>query len=128
MKRLVGLAICLIAVPVIGASATTAQARVVGSPGVSVGSVWTVATPHLGCENVKFLNHHKFVADQFGDGGTWAEPTHNTITMHWTEGSSIATVFKGTFASSTGRYNGHIHFGTGSHSLAELRPGATSGC
>jgi hypothetical protein len=127
MKRLIGFAASLLVAPVIVASMATTAAASSNVPTIAhAGQVWTVTTPSLGCEGEKLEAGHKFVAGALGDKGTWTEPSPSTITLQWTSGDSIGTVFKGTF--SGGHYNGHIHFGNGRHSSAKLVLGSRSGC
>jgi hypothetical protein len=124
------MAATLLMVPVIGATmATTAAASTTTQTIARPGSFWTVQAGKLGCENVKFLGGHEFVADLAGDEGTWVEPTHGTINMKWTAGGEANTVFKGTFSSGANHYNGHIVFDGGAPAgPAKLIPGTLSGC
>jgi hypothetical protein len=133
MKRLVGLAIAMLAVPAIGASAATtvlARGATPAAPSVAGAGAWVITTPHEGCENVTLTAHHKFSAtdDGTGNAGTWNEQTPTTIIMKWTSGDIDATVFKGTLASKSNNYNGRIRFENIVAVDATLIPGHRSGC
>jgi hypothetical protein len=129
MKRVLGLATALLMTPAIGVTlATTASASGAIPTVVTPNSFWTITTPKNGCESMEFLTHHEFAADQAGDAGLWKEPAHTKITITWTTGANVGTVFKGTFNAAHDTYKGKIVFPGFSPSSATLIPGSKTGC
>jgi hypothetical protein len=112
---------------IVATMATTAAASGAGPTIATPGTHWVITTPNLGCENVHFEGGHKFVADELHDKGSWAEPTHSTLTMNWKGGANTGASLKATFKGASGRYKGTIHFAT-STTTATISPGTKSGC
>jgi hypothetical protein len=128
MKRLIALAGSLLMAPVIGATlATTAAASSTVPTIATTGSHWVITVHNGGCENVHFTTSTRFVADQFGDKGTWKEPTHSSITLNWTGGETKGAMFKATFKAGSGAYKGKISEG-GISEPAMMTPGTKAGC
>ncbi len=132
MRRSIGLAGALLAVPVIGASmATTTFASQAIPFGTGPGSTpWVIVTQNSGCENILIKANRKFVAttDGTGNHGTWSEPTDRTLTLKWTSGPATGFVFKGTLNTTTDVYSGHLVTPSAPKQKAKLELGSLTGC
>jgi hypothetical protein len=128
MKRLIALTGTLLMAPAIAATmATTAAASSTVPTIATTGSHWSIKVTGGGCENVHFTTSTKFVADQFGDKGTWKEPAHSSLTMTWTAGDAKGAILKATFKTGSGTYKGEISEGALSNPIV-MTPGTKAGC
>jgi hypothetical protein len=87
--------------------------------GIVYGSQWTVAFEGNCFETVTFYTH-TFVADRYGDSGTYTGGT-STLQMKWTEGGDKPDTFAGVYSRSRmgylgrfdGRHRGSVTKGAG---------------
>jgi hypothetical protein len=135
MRRTIGLAVALLAVPVMGASMATTTFAATASHAISQGSgssstPWVIVAQNAGCENVLIKGNGKFVATTDGthNHGKWSTPTDRTVTLQWTGGPATGFVFKGTLNTSTDVYNGHLAVPGEPKQKAILELGSISGC
>jgi hypothetical protein len=134
MRRTIGLAVALLAVPVMGASVATTTFAATASHAIPQGSggstPWVIVAQNAGCENLLIKGNFKFVATTDGshNHGTWSEPTDLTLTLQWTGGPATGFVFKGTLNTSTDVYNGHLAVPGEAKQKAKLELGSITGC
>jgi hypothetical protein len=108
------------------AAAGTAAAAL---PHIKSGSVFTAEISGNGCEILTFSTS-TFVADKFGDGGTWSLPSTSTVKLVWTVGLNQRLKFKGTWTTSPVKeYAGTFTIGLMTYSGGLVKgPVAGAGC
>jgi hypothetical protein len=96
---------------------------------VTPSETWTVELPPGdGClEHVVFHHHGKFVADKYGDAGTWSGGGA-TISMNWTAGFYQNESFSGTWTKAPSKGYSGTFVGPEITFRGMLVKGAVAGC
>lgn len=135
MRRTIGTAVALLALPVISASMATttfAAAPHAVSQGSSIvhSTPWVILAQASGCENLTIKDNGKFVAATDGttNHGTWTSSSANKIVLRWTGGPAQGFVFTGKLKGTTDVYHGNLATPGAPLQKARVEPGSVSGC